>query len=78
MSQVQAKGTATNLTYILGGMWSDLLIGMFGAIEFAATTLGDTAFTNDQTWVRGILSADIQARHEVSFVLMDNLNVTSA
>jgi len=78
VSQTISKGTATNLTYVLGGMFSDLLIGMFGAIEFAATTLGDTAFTNDQTWVRGILSADIQARHEAAFVLLSNLNVTGS
>ena len=76
VSGVQTKGGGTNLTYIAGGMWSDMLIGMFGAIEFAATTLGDTAFTNDQTWVRGILSADIALRHAVSFVLMQNLQVT--
>lgn len=76
VSQVRSKGNATNLTYILGGMFSDVLIGMFGAIEFAATTVGDTAFVNDQTWVRGILSADIQLRHEAAFVLMDNLDTT--
>ncbi|MDO8673659.1 MAG: phage major capsid protein [Dehalococcoidia bacterium] len=76
ISQVRAKGSATNLSYIVGGMWSDLLIGMFGAIEFAATTLGDTAFQNDQTWVRGILSADIAARHEAAFVLLDVLDTT--
>lgn len=75
ISQVRSKGTASNLTYILGGMFSDLLIGMFGAIEFAATTMGDTSFVNDQTWVRGIVSTDIAARHEAAFVLMDNLNV---
>lgn len=75
ISQVRAKGTATNLTYIVGGMWSDLLIGMFGALEFAATTLGDTSFINDQTWVRGILSCDIAARHEAAFVLLDNLDI---
>ena len=74
VSQVRAKGTATNLTYIAGGMWSDMLIGMFGAIEFAATTMGDTSFVNDQTWVRGILSADIAARHEAAFVVMDTLS----
>lgn len=75
VSQVRSKGAASNLTYILGGMFSDLLIGMFGAIEFAATTLGDTAFTADQTWLRAILSSDIAARHDVSFVMMDNLQV---
>ena len=78
VSQSRSKGTSSNLTYILGGMFSDVLIGMFGAIEFAATTMGDTAFTNDQTWVRGILSADIQLRHESAFVLMDNLSTTLA
>ncbi len=76
VSQSRTKGNGTNLTYILGGMFSDVLIGMFGAIEFAATTMGDTAFTNDQTWVRGILSADIQLRHEAAFVLMDQLSTT--
>lgn len=75
VSQVRAKGASTNLTYILGGMFSDVLIGMFGAIEFAATTQGDTSFANDQTWVRGILSADIALRHAAAFVLLDNLNL---
>ncbi len=77
VSQVRTKGSASNLTYILGGMWSDLLIGMFGAVEFAATAMGDTTFINDQTWVRGILSADIQPRHDVSFTLMDTLDTTA-
>ncbi len=76
VSQSMSKGTASNLTYIAGGMWSDLLIGMFGAIEFAATTMGDTSFVNDQTWVRGILSADIAARHEAAFCVMRNLDTT--
>ena len=76
VSQSRAKGSATNLTYIIGGMWSDLLIGMFGAIEFSQTNQGDTSFVNDQTWVKGILSADVQARHEAAFVLMDNIDTT--
>ena len=77
VSQVRAKGSSTSLTYILGGMFSDVLIGMFGAIEFAATTQGDTSFANDQTWVRGILSADIALRHEAAFVLLDSLDVVN-
>lgn len=76
VSQNRSNGVLNNLTYVVGGMWSDLLIGMFGAIEFAATTQGDTSFINDQTWVRGILSADVQARHEAAFVMIDNLNTT--
>lgn len=75
-TMVQPQTQATNLTYVVGGMWSDLLIGMFGAIEFAATTQGDSSFVNDQTWVRGILTADIQARHEGAFVLLPYLDTT--
>ncbi len=77
VSQNRAKGSATNLTYILYGKWDELLIGMFGAIEFAATTVGDTSFTNDQTWIRAILSADIQVRYPAGFLLMDNLDTWS-
>lgn len=76
VSKVQTKGAGTGLTYMLGGMWSDMLIGMFGAVEFAATNVGDTPFQHDQTWVRGILSADVALRHEASFVKMQNLNIT--
>lgn len=74
VSRTVGNVTSNNLTYIVGGMWDDLLIGMFGAIEFAATTMGDTSFVNDQTWIRGILSADIQARHEAAFCVMSNLD----
>lgn len=76
VSQVQSKGTANNLTYIVGGMWSDFLIGMFGAIEFAATTQGDQSFAQDQTWIRGILSADCTPRHPAAFCVMNNLDTS--
>lgn len=76
VSQVQTKGNNSNLTYLVGGMWSDLLIGMFGAIEFAATTMGDQSFTNDQTWIRGILSADIAPRHQSAFCYLPFLDPT--
>lgn len=76
VSQVRSKGSSSSLTYILYGKWDEFLIGMFGAIEFAATTVGDTPFTNDQTWIRGILSADCAARIGAAFLLMDNLDVT--
>ena len=77
VSQVRSKGTSSNLTYIFCGMWSDAILGMFGAIEFAATALGDTAFQFDQTWIRGILSCDFNVRHEAAFCLMDNLDVVN-
>jgi HK97 family phage major capsid protein len=76
VSQARSKGAKSNLTYIAAGQWSEMLIGMFGAVEFAATNVGDTPFQFDQTWVRGILSADVALRHEASFVVMDQLDLT--
>lgn len=76
VSQSLTKGTVNTLTYVIGGMWSELLIGMFGAIEFAATTQGDSAFSADQSWIRGILSVDVQCRHERAFAVIQSLDTT--
>lgn len=73
VSRSRVKNSGTNLTYILAGMFSDVLLGMFGAIEFAATAQGDTSFANDQTWIRGILTADSTTRHDSAFCLLDKL-----
>ena len=75
ISKVRQKGASSALTYIAAGMWSEMLIGMFGAVEFASTNLGDTPFQFDQTWVRGLLSADVALRHEAAFVVLDQLNL---
>lgn len=75
VSNTRSKGSASNLTYIAGGMWSDFLLGFFGAIEFAATAQGDTSFANDQTWIRAILSCDGGARHPGAFAVADQLVV---
>ncbi len=73
ISNARVKGTSSNLTYIIGGMWSDYILGMFGAIEFTATAVGDTSFSYDQTWVKAILSHDGGPRHPAAFAYMDNL-----
>lgn len=73
LSRTRDKGTSSNLTYVLGGMWSDFLIGMFGGIEFTASNVSDTAMQNDLTIIRGILNADAGPRHAGAFVFCDDL-----
>lgn len=73
ISRSRIKGASSNLTYILGGMWSDFLIGLFGAIEFLATNVADTPFKNDLTWIRGIMLGDAGPRHTGAFVMFDQL-----
>lgn len=73
ISGSRSKGSSSNLSYILGGDFTDYLVAMSGAIEFQISTQGDTPFTTDQTWYRGIMYTDGAPRHEASFVLCDNL-----
>lgn len=62
------KGSSgATLTEIWGGMWNELLQGMYGAIEFATATQGDTMFAQDQTMVRGILHCDSVPRYPGAF-----------
>lgn len=69
----RTKGAGNNLTYVTAGMWSDFLIAMFGSIEFAQATQGDTIFPSDQVAVRAILSHDGGARHSGAFAVADQL-----
>src|SRR5579859_789238 len=73
ISGARVKGSGTNLTYILCGDFTDFLVAMGGVIEFLVSVQGDTAVTNDQTWVRGIQYVDGGPRHEASFAFMDTL-----
>ena len=69
----RAKGAATDLTYVLFGVFSEWLIARAGVLEFATSTQGDTPFANDQTWVRAIMSMDAGARHPKAFAVCKDL-----
>lgn len=73
VSNTRTKGSGTDLTYILGGDFSDFLVAMSGTLEFQLSREGDTPFTQDQTWFRGILYCDGAPRHEASFIKTDQL-----
>jgi len=73
ISNTRSKGSASNLTYILGGDFNDYVLAMSAVMEFAINTQGDTVFANDQTQIRAIMMCDGGPRHEASFILCDNL-----
>lgn len=74
MSNTRTRGSGTtNNTYILGGDFTDYIVAVAPTIEFAMTQQGDTAFQNDQTWLRAILPHDGAPRHEAAYVFADNL-----
>jgi HK97 family phage major capsid protein len=75
VSNTRVKGGGSNLTYVLLGYFPDWIVARRGVMEFLASGLGDTALTNDQTWLRGIQHIDAGPRHAGSFILCDQLVV---
>jgi HK97 family phage major capsid protein len=73
----RSKGSASNLSCVLGGIWSNWLIGRIGVLEVATSTQGDTPFITDQTWVRMIQHMDAIPRYEDCFGVIDTLVIPS-
>jgi hypothetical protein len=69
----RVKGSGTTLTPVIGGMWSDYYVGMFGALEFTQTDQGVTLLQADQCAIRGIMITDGGARHPGAFAVADSL-----
>lgn len=68
-----SKGSGTNLTRFIGGVFAHWIIARLGVMEFATSVQGDTAFQTDQTWVRCIQHIDAAPRYENAFVFVDTL-----
>ena len=62
------KSTGTNLSAIIYGNFSDLLIGMWGALEVLVDPYTD--FAKGTVGVRALQSVDIAVRHPESFAAM--------
>lgn len=60
------KGTGTNLSAVIFGNFSDLLIGEWGAMEVVVNPYG-TGFANGQIQVRVMHMVDVAVRHAASF-----------
>ena len=73
VSGTRAKGGGTDLTYLLLGYFPDWIVARLGVMEFLASGHGDTAMTNDMTYLRGIQHIDAGPRNPASFVLCDQL-----
>lgn len=67
----RSKGSSSVLTEVFGGAWDHMLLGMYGAVELAASKEAGSAFQNDQTYIRGLIWADVALRYEGAFVKYD-------
>lgn len=75
VSAARTKGSASDLTYILGVDGAEILVGMHGAMVLDANPYETTAYTSNQTLLRAILFGDVQVRRGAGVVLMDDLIV---
>lgn len=75
VSNTRSKGSSSDLSYVLGGIWKHLLIGRIGVMEFAMSNSGDTNFANYQTSLRTVQFIDIAPRYENAFVLADTIDM---
>ena len=64
------KGSGTNLSAVIYGNFADLLIGMFGKLEFLVDPYTD--FAKGTVGVRALQSIDIAVRHAESFAAMQD------
>ena len=64
------KGSGSNLSAVIYGNFSDLLIGMFGQLEILVDPYTD--FAKGTTGVRALQSIDIAVRHAESFAAMQD------
>jgi len=71
----QTKGSATDLTYILGVDGSEILVGMHGAMVLDANPWGDEAYSKNQTLLRSIMYGDCKIRRAAGIAYMPQLIV---
>lgn len=74
LSNTRAKGSATNLSYILGGNFKRAIIARSAAMEISALSSGEE-FKADQTVLKAVMRLDFGLTHTKPFVLCDTLVV---
>lgn len=67
------KGTGTNLSAMIYGNWSDLLIGYWSEFDLLVNPYESTAYSKGNVQVRGMLTCDVQVRHAASFAAIKDL-----
>jgi HK97 family phage major capsid protein len=68
------KGTGTNLSSLIYGAWSDVLIAMWGGgVEVLVNPYGATQFASGNVQVRVMVTADVALRHVASFAAITDI-----
>jgi HK97 family phage major capsid protein len=69
-------GTGTNLSALIFGDFSQLLIGYWSAFDLLVNPYEGTAYSKGNVLIRGMLTADIKLRHPESFAKTSDIITT--
>jgi|GEM_PF-648653 len=75
VSNTRTKGSGTDLTYILAGIWQNLIIGRHGVLEVATADQNNDNFKTDQRSIRFIQHVDTLVTYPESFVMCDTIDM---
>jgi HK97 family phage major capsid protein len=75
VSGARVKGTGSDLTYVMLGIFRHVMLARIGVIEFATQVEGDTVFANYQTGLRAVQHVDIGVRYENAFTYADKIDM---
>jgi HK97 family phage major capsid protein len=67
------KGSGSNLSALIYGNRSDLLIGLWSEIDILVNPYAETAYTKGNVQVRAMMTCDIEVRHAESFAAITDI-----
>ena len=70
------KGTGTNLSSLIYGNWSDLVIGLWSEIDILVNPFESAAYQRGNVQIRAMMTTDIACRHPQSFAAVTDIVTT--
>jgi len=67
------KGNGTNLSAVIFGAWSELLIGFWGALEITVNPYAHEDYIRGNVSIRAMLTCDIAIKHVNSFAVIKDI-----
>jgi HK97 family phage major capsid protein len=67
-----AKGSGTNLSAMIWGQWSEVLIGVWSALDLTSNPFGD-AYARGGVQVRGFMTLDVNVKHAAAFAAITDI-----
>lgn len=72
------KGTGANLSALIYGNWSDLLIGFWSELDVLVNPFAQPSYSKGNVLVRAMMTCDIAVRHPESFAAIVDIDTTKA